>query len=184
MTIRTLKIHGHYEPDTDIQVTVDGVPADNILQGPVLYSFNTSSELHGKATTRIEVISGKITLGDITATYPAVVNGVEGLISFIQPIECPLVTYTDKLNIIPKYLTLTAPSTIEFDHLMLNGPSRLIITGAVGIDPGGDMFVGDLRNPPPPNVSVFQDYQYTPKPNQFNQEDLDILLSLVYPGHK
>jgi hypothetical protein len=67
---------------------------------------------------------------------------------------------------------------------MLNGPSRLIISGAVSIDPGGEIFVGDLRNPPPPNVSVVQDYQYTPKPNQFNQEDLDLLLSLVYPGYK
>jgi hypothetical protein len=184
MTTRTLKIYGSYDIGTDIRVTIDGVPADNILQGTVLYSFDTSSELHGKATTHIEVISGKITLGDVTATYPAVINGVEGLISFIQPIENPLVTYTDKLTTIPKNLTLTAPSTIEFDHLMLNGPSRLIITGAVSIDPGGNIFVGDLRNPPPPNVSVHQDYQYTPKPNQFNQEDLDTLLSLVYPGYK
>lgn len=181
MSIRTLRIYGTYDKNTVINVTVDNVPADNVLQNDLLYSFTTSTELHGKRTTNITVLTGKIQLGKITATYPALINGVDGYATFIQPIENPLVTFTDKLNFIPKDLELTAPNTIQFDHLMLNGASKLIITSLETIKSGQEIYIGDLRNPPTNGLSVKPEYTYTPLPNKFNQEDFEKLVDTVYP---
>ena len=180
MSTRTLRIYGEYDPGTQIIVTINGMPADNVLAGDLLYSFNTSTEVHGRAITRIEVVRGKIVLGKITATYPALINNVEGWATFIQPMATPLITYTDRVNAIPKNLTVHALEAVQFDHLMLNGASRLVVTSPETIVPGGELYVGDLRKHLPEGVSIYPEYTYSPQPNKFNQEDFEKLVASTY----
>jgi hypothetical protein len=185
MSIRTIKVLGTAVPGTVINVTVDGIPADTLIDS-ALYSFTTSTKFHGKQTVRIKVTEGSITFGEITATYPALLNDSVGYATFIQPIENPMVTFTDQLNYVPKALTLTAPSEFEYDHLMLNGVTRLCIITTQDVQQGDELYIGDIRTGQIPQyvVSITPEYDYSYLPNQFNQTDLDKLLSTIYPTYK
>jgi hypothetical protein len=188
--MRTLKVYGHTKPNTTIKVTIDGTEqnsADNVITefGNLLFSFNTCTRLHGKATIDLKVVTGEVMFNTITATYPATINGIDAFVTFIQPIAHPMVV-VDNGNVITveNNKVVKEGETFTYDHLMLNGPTQLIVTTDDSIDvyPGVDIYIGNImtRTLSKGILQVTPTYDYNYEPNNFNEEDLLKLKNKLY----
>ena len=180
-TYRTLKIHGQYEPETNIKVLVDGnVVKDGIVSDSVLFQFDTDVQLHGKATVDITVISGSITLESVTATYPALFNNTtSGTVTFKQPIDKPMVQFNGTGLTILDNVKVT--SHLVYDHLMLNGPNNLKVTTSDTVNISNDMDFntnGDIRLAFKNGffLDIESVYNYNKKPCDWMTDDTDLNL--------
>ena len=186
---RTIVVHGSSEPSTVIQVTVDGqLCKDGVVENDSLFSFQTNVKKHGKADVEITVISGSITIGNVTATYPVLFNGLtRGTITFEQPIADPIVVIDGNTIRTIKPNTVVVTDSFKYDHLMFNGPTEFRITTRMpvnendNIDVGGHIRLGFING-------IFEDfetyYNYDQLPNDFltNDNDLNLLKDQLYGG--
>ena len=173
MIYRTLRVYG--KSDTELEVTVDGQPVHST--GSELFAFVTSVQKHGKVEVDIKT-SGRVTITNVTATYPALFNNeFKGTVTFRQPIESPLVINRQAFN------TLIATDRLTYDHIMFNGPTEFGVTTTADIYEGVDLDLVDLLNIDSTQIiSVVPSYTYTPLPHKLRgREDLDKLLAVLYP---
>jgi hypothetical protein len=159
--VRKFTVHGTATTETEIVVTVDN---DICYRGPAssgeIFSFNTPVDLHGKVLININVASGQLILNNTTVTYPAVINNVNGYVSFEQPIQHPrLGLDLDELN----NITLAAGEAISYYHITFNGPNYWQVSLDQDVDPGTVVNIGDIRTA---EVSSFMRpvFDYTPYP--------------------
>ena len=186
---RTIVVHGSAEPSTVITVTVDGqLCKDGIVENDSLFSFQTNVKKHGKVEVEITVVSGSITIGNVTATYPVLFNGItRGTITFEQPIVDPIVVVKGNLICTVKPNTVRVTDSFKYDHLMFNGPTEFRITTKRqvtendNIDVGGHIRLGFING-------IFENfeayYNYNQLPNDFvtNDNDLNLLKEQLYGG--
>jgi hypothetical protein len=143
MTNRTLKVYGQTTPNTCLLVTADNVVVKNGQVTDELYSFVTSTELHGKASIKIQVLSGSVKITNVTSTYPAIINeSIDGFVTFRQPVLNPFVVNKEQIDI--SSITLNEGDTFEYDHLMFNGPHRFAINTHKDVESGSTLTIGDF----------------------------------------
>ena len=120
MAYRAFQINGRAD-DSGGMVTVDGVVVHSgIFKDGILFEFVTSSTVHGKVDVKVSMAYGSIIIDSVDVTYPAVIGGMTGFISFPQPISQPLQ---------PHMLPLTIDGDIEYSHYAHNGPALWIVDG-------------------------------------------------------
>ena len=147
---RYFNVHGTKSADTKFEVHVDGKLIDNpfvdIEQfdpyypdlGPVQYSFSTENSFFGAIPVKINMLQGSLTLTRVRVFYPAKITNNEGSDSVgyygvFQPIGDPkwMVKINDQLQTLQEqdqHLTgevhykITAGDTLEYHHLMIEGP--------------------------------------------------------------
>jgi hypothetical protein len=192
ISFRTLRVYGFTTPNTIIKVTVDGtVCKDGVVDdinsefGNLLFSFVTPNTLHGKATISLEVVTGQVTFNKITATYPAIINGVDAFATFIQPIANPMVVVDNgNITTVENNKVVDPSTTFTYDHLMLNGPSRLIVSTdkTINVYTNADVYIGNIMTRTLANgiLQVIPEYDYNYEPNNFNEEDLLKLKNKLY----
>ena len=113
MGYRTFHLHGSAN-DSAGAVTVDGVAVHNgLFEDGILFEFLTDSTLHGKVDVMVSMAYGSITIDRVTVTYPAVIGGMQGFVSFPHPITQPLQ---------PHRLPLAIDGGVECSLYMHNGP--------------------------------------------------------------
>jgi hypothetical protein len=182
-TFRKITLHGHKSPDAEITVLVDN---KNINIGSEdLFSFNTSTRLHGSSDVVIDVTKGNIVLTNCTVTYPAIFNNtVAGTITFIQPIEEPIALIEDQqIKTLPFKIQVGPGEKLAYKHLMFNGPTRYnILIEDIDLVPGINIFIGNiLKRRYIKNVIKHvgeYDYIYLPN-NSRSPEDLEKLKFFV-----
>lgn len=169
-SFRTLRIYGTKDPNTDYTVFVNGTEVDVGLDE--LYSFVTGTEFHGSYNVKICVTNGSLTLTHVTATYPAIINGIEGLATMIQPIKYPIAIFENNcMKQLEFPIKIDASEILDYEHLMLNGPTlwKIDIKDPV-VKQGVNIFVGNLLTDEITNgiTDIKYDYRYDKKPNDIN----------------
>ena len=121
MGYRTFHLHGRAD-DSAGMVTVDGVVVHNgFFKDGLLFEIVTDSSLHDKVDVKVSMAYGSITIDSVKVTYPAVIGGMTGFVSFPQPITQPF---------LPHKLPLTIDGDIECSFYMHNGPKEWIVDGS------------------------------------------------------
>ena len=146
-------------------VTVDGVVVHNgIFKDGILFEFVTASTVHGKVDVKVSMTYGSIIIDSIFVTYPAVIGGMTGFVSFPQPIAQPLR---------PLRLPLTINGDIEYSHYAHNGPMAWIVDGSPQRYIRFDNFQEAIKS-----GAIKLDWQYKHKPigGLGNVDDLSDLM--------
>lgn len=181
MTKRTLRVHGQATNNTFLKVTVDDTVVKEGLVVDELYSFTTSTEFHGKATIRITVVSGEVTITNVTSTYPAVFNNdVDGFLTFRQPILNPFVVNKKLVDI--NTIKLKTGDTFEYDHLMFNGPHFFVVHTHKDVHQGDIVKIGDFltgQSKLGPNLYPIIGYDWFPF-EMGNTADEERLFNFIY----
>ena len=177
-TFRKLRIYGTTEPHTEYLVTINGESVD--LGVDELFSFVTNTKFHGSNNVVITVLKGSVTLTHCTATYPASFNGIDGTATMIQPIAEPVaVIENGEIKSVPFPITVNTNETLNYEHLMFNGPTKFrIFTAGLNIFSGIDVFIGNALTKEfnPVIFDIKTDYEYEKFPNEINSKtDLDAL---------
>jgi hypothetical protein len=178
---RTLRIYGSRQPDTKYSVMVNGELVDNGQDE--LFSFITNTKVHGSYNVVINVERGGITIDNCTATYPALINQVEGTATFNQPIREPIAVIENKsIKTLPFEISINAGESFAYEHLMLNGPTRLVIRAEMqDLFPGINVYIGDfiLNEFSKGILDVQAEYEYKKHPNEFTVENEEKLKEIV-----
>lgn len=139
-------------------VTVDGVVLHNgIFRDGTLFEISTDSTLHGKVDLTVSMAYGSIIIDSVKVTYPAVIGGMTGFISFPQPITQPF---------LPHRLPLTIDGDMDCSFYMHNGPKAWIVDGSPQRHMYFDSIQGAFKS-----GSVKPDWGYRPKPININNLD-------------
>jgi len=183
---RRLKLKGTTSQSAKYKVLIDGKDVDYL--DDCIFSFVTKTSFHDSLSISIVVEKGWIRLEKCTASYPATFNGISGTATIIQPIESPIaVIENNTINQIPFNITINENETFNYEHLMLNGPSKLLISiKDQEMYENIDFFVGNfLTKEISKGITDIQtEYNYNPKPNDiYKEEDLEKLKSLVINKH-
>jgi len=187
-TTRCLKIYGNVTPNAKYDVFVNGVKTKS--EGEEIFSFETSTSFHGSMPISIIVHSGEITLKKSTSTYPAIFNNVHGKATIIQPIKSPVAVYKNaNLESLPFEIKISSGQTLNYEHLMFNGPSRFIISVKnKNINLGEEIFIGDFLSKTVIKeiTNIEYEYDYKKKSNDiFSDIDLENLkLSILSEKYK
>ena len=177
---RTLRVYGHKEPSTTYTVSVNGKMIDNGQDE--LFSFVTNTKVHGSYSIIIDVKSGGITMTNCTATYPALINQVQGTATFNQPIREPIAIIENKsIKTLPFEISINKGEYFVYEHLMLNGPTRLVISTEKDVLPGSDIYIGDfIKNEFSEGIlNIHAEYEYEKQPNEFTVESEEKLKEIV-----
>ena len=157
MAYRTFHMHGRAD-DSAGTVTVDGVVVHNgIFKDGILFEFVTDSTLHGKVDVMVSMTYGSIIIDSVNVTYPAVIGGMTGFVSFPQPIAQPLQ---------PNMLPLAIEGNIEYSHYAHNGPTAWIVDGS----PQRYIYIENLLGAIE-SGSIKPDWRYKYKPVNVNNID-------------
>ena len=179
---RTLRIYGIKTPNTEYTVRVNDHVVEN--GGDELFSFITSTTLHGSCSISITVSFGKLIIKNCTCTYPAIFNGVEGTATTVQPIAEPVALIKNgELITVPFDFVIDEGETFSYEHLMFNGPNKFVVTTEgkelfYGVDINlGFHWINELATGV---LEVEPVYEYKPKPNDVTSlEDLKKLKEIV-----
>ena len=175
-------MHGFKSADADYIVVINGKVIDNSTDE--LFSFITSTTVHGSYSISISVNTGFIIMTHCTATYPAIFNDVNGTATMIQPIAEPVaVIKNGELKTVPFEITINADENFSYEHLLINGPTRLIIsTEGKELFPGVDIDVGNFIDDQILDgiLDIQAVYEYQNKPNDcMSKDDLKQLKEIV-----
>ena len=168
---RTVTVYGSKTPDASYTVTVNGQEVDNSQDG--LFSFITNTTLHGSCSVVIKVQTGSITLTNFTATYPALINNIEGTATFVPPIKSPVaVIRNNTIEIIPFNIDINKGTVFVYEHLLFNGPTRFnITTKNIDLFTGMDLYIGDfLTQTFNQNiVDAYEEHNYSHQPDDLSE---------------
>jgi hypothetical protein len=179
-TFRTLKAHGSVSQGTQYSISIREAEV-NKNDETCLFSFITPTNFHGSYSVRIEVYSGELKIERWTATYPAILNGVDGFATFEQPILKPMVILKNGVLREYSFIEVRARQVFQYEHMMFNGPTKFLIETENEIEKNATIYVGDLiKSSFSPEIkSLKPDYQYEPKPNNLKEDDLNLLRNIV-----
>ena len=184
-SFRKLKVFGKISTNTKYTITINGEEFTP-YNGEELFNFSTSTQLHGGIKVGINVQEGEVRLEKCLVTYPAILNGINGTLTVIQPMEEPVAIIEDgTIRSIPiEGIEIHSGETFEYHHLMFNGPSTIVVeTEGHDIFPDVDIYAGDLlQNDIVDGItSIDHKYDYSDmQPNNiFNKSDFENLKQII-----
>lgn len=140
--MRKLKVYG--SDDAVYRVFINNKLEESCTAN-LIYEFETETTVHDSYSVRIEVIEGTLTLEKCLVDYPAIINGKKGKVTFDQPIKIPLFTWNGKELIQrPFPIKIQAKDTVEFEHLMFNGPTLFDVTLSDETKFNESLYIGNL----------------------------------------
>jgi hypothetical protein len=134
MVTRNLTVCGFCEPDTVLEVTVDGKTYRSHTSTDQLFDFCTNVTFHGAKQIHVRSITGSAVLESCLATYPARFNNgffskwYTGSLTFRQPIENIFCIVDNGIVIPQKTLKINFGQSVTYLHPMYNGPNEFLVS--------------------------------------------------------